>query len=215
MIRFENVTKTYNENDPPVFSNLTFQVERGEMLAITGESGSGKTTLLSLILRENNVSSGHIWVAGEDITTLPQREIPFYRRRIGAVFQDFKLMQDLTAYENVKLALMMAGGREKDALNKITSVFTMLGIRDLHSKKPTQMSGGQQQKVCMARAIVNQPNVLLCDEPTGNLDPQSSEEIFKLLNLIHLRGITVLLASHDIDAIHRLGCNEMILGKDL
>jgi len=213
MVDFINVSKKYDDQKESVFENFNLHVDRGEMVALTGSSGIGKTTLITLLLKEIEPSSGEILVDGKKLSKINYRKIPFYRRQIGVIFQDYRLVPGLTAYENVKLAMLAAdtwSGKQSE-MKRISSIFSMLGIAALHNKKPAQMSGGEQQKVCMARAIVNYPLLLLADEPTGNLDPKSSEEIFNLLKIINQQGITVILSTHDVERAEKLGCRNVKL----
>ncbi len=200
MIRFENVYKSYGD-DTPVLKDFNLNIERGEMVFLTGESGSGKTTIIMLIMREQLAQKGSIMIEGRDIEKLGTNEVPYFRRNLGIIFQDFRLIPDMTVYENLYTAILATGGRLNDAEKKITDVLTMLGIDRLHKRYPRQLSGGEQQKVCLARAIINNPKILLADEPTGNLDPNSSKEILKLLKLVNDQGITVVMATHDITNI--------------
>lgn len=213
MVIYENVSKIYEEPYCEAVKDFSSHIKQGEFVALTGKSGSGKTTLLSMILKEITPSSGRIIVDGTDLDSISKVKLPKYRCQIGSIFQDFRLIEDIDAYENVRLAYMLNGGRSKDESRRVSSIFSMLGIDALHKRLPRQMSGGEQQKVCMARAIVNQPGLLIADEPTGNLDPKSSEEIFSLLKLINMQRITVIMATHDLDAVKRLGCREINLDK--
>jgi cell division transport system ATP-binding protein len=203
MISFSNVCKGYiTENcQVQVYRNFSEEINDGEFIVLTGESGSGKTTLLRMLLKETNPDSGTILVDGDDIGKIKRRDVPFYRRKIGVVFQDFKLIQELSVYDNLVTAILATGGSSREADKKIVDVLTMLGIDSLHKRLPREMSGGQQQKVCLARAIINNPKYLLVDEPTGNLDPASSAEIIGLLDVIHDHGITVIMATHDMSVL--------------
>ena len=203
MIRFKNVYKSYDEHNQ-VLNDFNLHIDRGEMVFLTGESGSGKTTLIMMLLREQLADSGVIEIDGRDIKKLRRSEVPVYRRQLGVIFQDFRLIPDLTVYENLYTAILATGGRRSDAENKITDVLTMLGIDRFHKRYPRQLSGGEQQKVCLARAIVNNPKILLADEPTGNLDPTSSQEILRLLELVNNQGITVVMATHDLANIEEV-----------
>lgn len=205
MITLEHVNKTYEEDGNVALSDLSLHIDRGEFVALIGLSGSGKTTLLNLLMKVIEPTSGKIYVAGKDLSTIKTSKIPFYRRSLGVVFQDYRLIPEETAYDNVGHAMLAAGGRRKDMINRVSSVFSLLGITDLHNRYPNQMSGGQCQKVCMARALINRPQILLCDEPTGNLDPEASEEIFRLLQLIQRQGITVVVATHDVTRATKIG----------
>lgn len=213
MIVFEKVTKKYENPECIAVSDFSERIKPGEFVALTGKSGSGKTTLLSLILKEIEPTSGRIMVDGKDIGKYGKRNIPQYRSSLGVIFQDFKLVADMNAYDNVKLAYMLSGGRMKDSERRISSVFSMLGIENLHKRLPKEMSGGQQQKVCLARAIVNQPRILLADEPTGNLDENSSGEIFSLFRLINEQKITILMATHDLNMLKTVNAREINLDK--
>ncbi len=203
MISFSNVCKEYitEEGNVLVYKDFSEVIRDGEFIVLTGESGSGKTTLLKMLLKETEPDKGRIMVDGEDIGKIKHRDVPFYRRKIGVVFQDFKLIQELSVYDNLVAAILATGGSAKEANKKIVDVLTMLGIDSLHKRFPREMSGGQQQKVCLARAIINNPKFLLVDEPTGNLDPTSSAEIIRLLDIIHDHGITVVMATHDMSVL--------------
>ncbi len=199
MIRFEHIDKTYEteEGSTGVYRDFSEEIKDGEFIVLTGKSGSGKTTLLKMILRETEPESGKIFVDDEELSKIPRKKIPFYRRSIGVVFQDFRLLEEETVYDNLVSAIIASGGSGREAEKKITDVLTMLGIDHLHKRFPHELSGGEKQKVCIARAMINHPRIFLADEPTGNLDPASSEEIIKLLKIIHQRGITVILATND------------------
>ena len=202
MIVFDNVTKKYEIEDDvlTVYQDFSETIEDGEFVVVTGKSGSGKTTMLQMLLKDTEPQDGEILVDGKLLSTMSKGQIPFYRRSIGVVFQDSKLIPDLSVYDNLYVSIIATGGAGKDAAKKITNVLTMLGIDHLHRRLPMQLSGGEQQKVCLARAIINNPKILLVDEPTGNLDPTSSAEINRLLQVINNQGITVLMATHDLKA---------------
>jgi len=200
MIRFSNVFKSYETEEGPlsVYRNFSEDIEDGEFVVVTGVSGSGKTTLLKMLLKETDPDRGDIIVDGQRLSAITKGKIPYYRRSIGVVFQDFKLIPDLSVFDNLHVAILATGGTGMDAPRKITNVLTMLEIDHLHKRFPKEMSGGEQQKVCLARAIINNPKILLVDEPTGNLDPVSSLEINRLLQVINDQGITVVMATHDM-----------------
>ena len=202
MIVFDNVTKKYEIEDDvlTVYQDFSETIEDGEFVVVTGKSGSGKTTLLQMLLKDTEPQDGEILVDGKLLSTMSKGQIPFYRRSIGVVFQDSKLIPDLSVYDNLYVSIIATGGAGRDAAKKIANVLTMLGIDHLHRRLPIQLSGGEQQKVCLARAIINNPKLLLVDEPTGNLDPTSSAEINRLLQVINNQGITVLMATHDLKA---------------
>ncbi|WP_156036072.1 cell division ATP-binding protein FtsE [Butyrivibrio sp. AE3004] len=207
MISFNHVKKEYVAGGQitNVYENFNEIIEDGEFVVLTGESGSGKSTLIKMILKEVEPQSGTILVDGKDISKISTKQIPFYRRGIGVLFQDFRLIQSETVYDNLVTAILATGGSRKEAGKKIVNVLTMLGIDRLHKRYPKELSGGEQQKVCLARAIINNPRLLLVDEPTGNLDPTSSEELNRLLEVINRQGVTVVMATHDIDAAKRPG----------
>ena len=214
MIVFSHVTKQYTGTSEPALKDLSFRIRPGEICAITGKSGSGKTTLLKLIAREEEVTGGRILVEGRDISEMSGKKLPFYRRELGIVFQETFLIEDETVYNNLRIAMLAAGDREKNADMRITSVLSMMGIPELHRKYPGNLSGGERQKVCMARAVINHPKILLADEPTGNLDPGATEEIFRLLKLIQQRGTTVLAATHDLEWVRKMSLREIRLDQE-
>ncbi len=207
MISFSHVTKAFETEDGTysVYRDFNEEIQDGEFVVLTGESGCGKTTLIKMLLKETEPDSGKIIVDGTDISEIPRGRIPFYRRNIGVVFQDFKLIQSESVYDNLVSAILATGGTGKEAEKKIINVLTMLGIDRLHKRFPREMSGGEQQKICLARAIINNPKILLLDEPTGNLDPMYSAEINRLLDVINGQGVTVVMASHDLSMALREG----------
>lgn len=211
MIICRHVSKTYEDNHCTALQDVTLEIADGEFVLLTGNSGCGKTTLLRLLLKELEPTSGEIWVNERNLADVRPSEIPYYRRSLGVVFQDFKLFEKKTVYENIDIARIVAGGRKRDARIKIGSLLAMLGIQQLHKRYPSQLSGGEKQKVCLARAIVNHPTILLADEPTGNLDPRSSEEIMQLFGLIHRQGTTVIVATHDPESAEGLYDREIRL----
>ncbi|MBR1876554.1 MAG: ATP-binding cassette domain-containing protein [Lachnospiraceae bacterium] len=203
-IGFESVKKSYDTDQGPVFDGLDLDISEGEFILLTGKSGSGKSTVLKLILKETEPDGGRITVNGKDISGIGPKDVPEYRRNIGMIFQDFRLFRDYSVYENLEMVYIMTGGRKKEAEKKITDTLTMLGIDHLHKRRPDELSGGETQKICMARALMTNPVILLADEPTGNLDPVSSGEIIKLMELIHRHGTTVVMATHDLDTVSLL-----------
>lgn len=200
MIEFRHVAKTFEETGDRVFTDLNFKVDDGEFVLLTGESGSGKTTVLRLLLKELEPDSGKIWVGERDISLLKSGDIPYYRRSFGVMFQDHRLFDRETCYQNIALARIVTGGNPRDSFRKIGSLMRLLGIEQYHKRFPKELSGGEQAKVCLARALVNNPQILLADEPTANLDPHFSEEFLRLLLLIH-SGLhvktTIIVATHD------------------
>lgn len=207
MISFNHVYKEYvtKEKVNRVYSDFSEQIEDGEFVVLTGESGSGKTTLIKMLLKEVEPTEGSVIVDGKDITKLKRSQIPFYRRSLGVLFQDFRLVQTETVYDNLYSSILATGGSPREAEAKIINVLTMLGIDHLHKRYPRELSGGEQQKVCLARAIINNPAILLVDEPTGNLDPDASREINRLLDVVNAQGVTVVMATHDLEAAEKEG----------
>lgn len=209
MIILENVTKSYTSS--VVFDKFSLHVEHGEFLFVTGESGSGKSTLIKLLTKETDVTKGRILVDGKDLSKMKRREVPVYRRNLGIVFQDMKLLEDRTVFENFAFAREVIYGRRKDTSQRVASILTLLGLTRLHKRYPRQLSGGEKQKTVLARALMNDPAILLADEPTGNLDPDSSAEVMDLFEMVHKRGMTVLVATHDISQVERLGHRRLEL----
>lgn len=204
MIQFEDVTKIYSDTQDVALTHVSFHIPPGGMTFLMGESGSGKTTLLRLLLRELTADTGTVRVNGQDIAAIRPGKIPAYRRKIGFVFQDFKLMPDRTVYDNVAIAKRIAGAKERDVRSQVAMALRIVGMEQDFYKKVSELSGGEQQKVCVARAIVGNPYCILADEPTGNLDPHQAREIMLLLERINRLGITMLIATHDRDAIDGL-----------
>ena len=205
MIRLQNVTKVY-EGGTVAARDVDLDIQRGEFVFLVGPSGSGKSTLIRLMLRQEPVTHGTIWVAGKDITTLPRWKIPFLRRSIGTVFQDFKLLPNKTVGENVAFALEVLGRPRSVIKPQVDQVLDLVGLNGKVDRYPRQLSGGEQQRVSVARAFVNRPPILLADEPTGNLDPATSVGIMKLLDRINRTGTTIVMATHDhaiVDAMQR------------
>ena len=205
MIRLQDVTKVYNGTTVAV-RNVTLEVEKGEFVFLVGPSGSGKSTLVRLMLRQELPTGGDIWVAGKHITKLPSWKVPLLRRSMGTVFQDFKLLQNKTVHENVAFALEVIGRPRHVVRNQVPQVLRLVGLAAKADRLPNQLSGGEQQRVSIARAFVNRPLILLADEPTGNLDPATSVGIMRLLDRINRTGTTVVMATHDhaiVDAMRR------------
>jgi cell division transport system ATP-binding protein len=205
MIRLENVTKVY-EGGTIAAHDVSIEMQKGEFTFLVGPSGSGKSTLIRLMLRDEPVTRGKIWVAGKDITTHPKWKIPFLRRSVGTVFQDYKLLPNKTVGENVAFALEVLGRPRSVIAPQVEQVLDLVGLSDKGARYPKQLSGGEQQRVSVARAFVNRPPIMLCDEPTGNLDPKTSVGIMKLLDRINRTGTTIVMATHDhaiVDAMQR------------
>lgn len=201
MIEIIEACKTYEDNGVRALSDININIEDGEFVFFVGMSGSGKSSLIKLLLREEMLSSGQIVIDGVDIMRLKQDDIPYLRRRMGVVFQDFRLWPNKTVYENVAFSLQIVGASSRDIRRKVPSVLSMVGLQKKAKDYPRQLSGGEQQRAALARAIVNTPPLLLCDEPTGNLDPDTSWEIMSLLNDINANGTTVIVATHAWDIV--------------
>jgi cell division transport system ATP-binding protein len=204
VIRFDNVTKVYPKTSRAALSDLSVEVEKGEFVFLVGESGSGKSTFLRLVLREERPTSGYIQVAGKDLARLSSWKVPHLRRQIGTVFQDFRLLPNKTAAENVAFALQVIGKSRKEINEDVPEVLELVGLDGKEGRLPHQLSGGEQQRVAIARAFVNKPLILLADEPTGNLDPATSVGIMKLLDRINRTGTTVLMATHDQSIVDQM-----------
>ena len=204
MIQFTHVTKIY-DNTYKALKDISFFIDKAEFVFLTGESGAGKTTLLKHIYMDEFPSSGQLFVCGFDSKNVSNKtdKIPFLRRKMGIVFQDFKLLNDRNVFDNVAFVLRVTGKREKDIKRKVFEVLALTGLSHKCLNYPNQLSGGEQQRVCIARAIVNDPWVLLADEPTGNLDVNVSNEIFKLLQKINSWGTTIIMSTHDLQLIRQ------------
>ncbi len=203
MIILENVSKAYS-NGVAAINGVSLHIERGEFVFVVGDSGSGKSTLIKLLLKELEPSSGTIRVNGVNLERMKKRAIPRYRRKIGCVFQDFRLLKDRNVYENVAFAQRIVATPTKEIRKNVPAMLSLVGLAEKYKSSPKQLSGGEQQRVALARALVNSPDILLADEPTGNLDPKTSREIMKLLEEINARGTTVLVVTHDQDIVNTL-----------
>jgi cell division transport system ATP-binding protein len=197
VIRFEEVSRIYDGQTRAALANVNIEIEKGEFVFLVGGSGSGKSTLMKLILREYRPTTGRIYVAGKDVAALPERKIPALRREIGMVSQDFRLLPGKTVFENVAFALQVIGKPRSLIRKVVPETLEMVGLADKMGRRPDELSGGEQQRVAVARAFVNHPKILLADEPTGNLDPETSVGIMKLLDRINRSETTVVMATHD------------------
>ncbi|WP_225733344.1 cell division ATP-binding protein FtsE [Pseudoclavibacter sp. CFCC 14310] len=204
MISFENVSKRYKKADRPALEDITLDIDKGDFVFIVGASGSGKSTMIRLILKEEKVSAGDIHVLGYDLRAISSRRIPFYRRNLGVVFQDFRLLPSKTAYENISFALEVTGKSAGYIQEAVPDVLRLVGLDDKGDAMPHELSGGEQQRVAIARAVVTKPAILLADEPTGNLDPDTSAGIMSVLERINAGGTTVLMATHDTTIVNRM-----------
>ena len=203
IIVLEKVSKSY-ETGAPALNDVTLTIKQGEFVFIVGDSGSGKSTLIKLLLRELLPTSGEIYVNGQELTSLKRRNVPKYRRNLGVVFQDFRLLRDRNVYENVAFAQRVIQIPTREIHKNVPSILSVVGLAGKYKARPKQLSGGEQQRVALARALINQPPILLCDEPTGNLDPKNSWEIMKLLEQINKKGTTVLVVTHNREIVNEM-----------
>ncbi|SDA62065.1 cell division transport system ATP-binding protein [Lachnospiraceae bacterium G11] len=203
IIELDNVTKVY-QTGSPALNGVSISIERGEFVFIVGDSGSGKSTLIKLLLRELTATSGTVRVMGTDLARLRHRKIPKFRRNLGVVFQDFRLLKDRNVYENVAFAQRIVETPNYEIKKNVPSILATVGLAGKYKAKPKQLSGGEQQRVALARALVNNPTILLADEPTGNLDPKNSWEIMKLLEEINDMGTTVVVVTHNREIVNAM-----------
>lgn len=204
MISFQNVTKKYRDTPRPALDQVSLEIEKGDFVFLVGASGSGKSSLMRLMLREDVPNSGSVHVLGENLVGLPARRVPFFRRKLGVVFQDFRLLPNKTVAQNVAFSLEVIGKSRGFIQEAVPDVLGLVGLAEKADRLPNELSGGEQQRVALARAIVNKPAILLADEPTGNLDPTTSEGIMALLNSINLAGTTVVMATHDRSIVDKM-----------
>ena len=204
MITLDGVTKSYNTKGQPAINNISLHINKGEFVFIVGNSGSGKSTLIKLLLKELDATSGTIKVNGYEVNKLRRRKIPKFRRGIGCVFQDFRLLTDRNVYENVAFAQRVIEMPNRVIKKRVPEILTLVGLAAKYKSLPDELSGGEQQRVALARALVNRPNLLLADEPTGNLDPTNSIEIMRLLEEINERGTTVLVVTHNREIVNEM-----------
>jgi cell division transport system ATP-binding protein len=199
VIEFSNVTVSYDHQ--PVLDNVNFSLENGEFTYLIGQTGAGKSSFLRLIYRDLLPDSGNVRVADLDVTSLPDKKVPYLRRRLGIVFQDFQLLPDRTVYDNVAFSLQVTGEKKSYIKQRVVEVLGMVGLSHKRKNMPNDLSGGEKQRVVIARALANEPRIMLADEPTGNLDPGASAEIMELLKQINNRGMAVLMVTHDYDTV--------------
>ena len=202
MIEFKNVSKDYN-NGTEALRNLSLSIAKGEFVFIVGSSGAGKSTFLKLIMREEVPNSGEIVVNGRKLSTVRKRDVPYLRRTMGIVFQDFRLIDKMTVYDNVAFAMHIVGASDREIRKRVPYVLGLVGLEKKMDNHPAELSGGEQQRVGLARALVNNPSMIIADEPTGNVDPAMSYEIVELLTEINRRGTTVLMVTHEHDLVKR------------
>jgi len=212
MIQFFNVSKVYS-GDIPALDGVSIQIEKGEFVFITGKSGAGKTTLLRMVFRADLPSKGTVLVNNFNIARLQKESIPYLRRNIGVVFQDFKLLPQKTVFENIAFALEVTGTPKKEIAPRVMRLLQYIRLKDRRDEFPLRLSGGEQQRVAIARAIINNPPIVLADEPTGNLDPEISMDIMQLFQEINQRGTTVVIATHDVDLIKKMRKKVFCLDK--
>ncbi len=201
LIEFKGVSKVYEDTKTKALSNLDIRIENGEFVFIVGSSGAGKSTLLKLMMREEVPSSGSININGYDLNGMKKKEIPYFRRSLGIVFQDFRLIQTMNVYDNVAYAMRVIGAREGAIRKRVPYLLGLVGLNSKARSKPNQLSGGEQQRVALARALANNANMIIADEPTGNIDPKMSYEIVDLLNHINSDGTTVIMVTHDLHLV--------------
>ena len=213
MIKLENVTKTYSP-DVTALQNANFDIAKGEFVFLVGPSGSGKSTMLRLMNRQERPEKGAVWVAGRNINDMPDAKVPHLRRNIGNIFQDYKLLANKTVFENVAFALEVIGRPRHVIRQQVPAVLDLVGLGGKQERFPHQLSGGEQQRVSIARAFVNRPLILLADEPTGNLDPATGEGIMRLLDRINKTGTTVVMATHDQRIVNMMRKRVIQYGGD-
>ncbi|WP_427976743.1 cell division ATP-binding protein FtsE [Agarivorans sp.] len=212
MIRFEQVSKVY-PGSQRALQKVSFQLAHGKMAFLTGHSGAGKSTLLKLITAMERPSDGKVWVNGDDISRISHRKIPYLRRQMGVIFQDHKLLMDRTVFDNVALPLVIEGYSMHNIKRRVAAALDKVGLLDKAKCTPVSLSGGEQQRVGIARAVVNKPSILIADEPTGNLDPALSLEIFRLFEEFNRVGVAVLIASHDLSLIAKMHYQRLVLSN--
>ncbi len=204
MIYLSNVSKTY-PNGTKALKNISLEIPNGEFVFIVGPSGAGKSTLLKLLIREETADQGKIHVNGRNLMTISKRNIPYLRRTMGIVFQDFRLIDKMTVFDNVAFAMRVIGASETAIQKRVPAVLKMVGLENAVKRYPTELSGGEQQRVSLARALINAPKLLIADEPTGNIDPERSFEIMKMLSAINKKGTTVLIVTHEHELVKAFG----------
>ena len=212
MIKIEGVSKSYG-NGAPALNNLSLDIEDGEFVFVVGASGSGKSTFIKLLLKELNPTEGTITVNDQNLSKLRSRGVAKYRRSIGVVFQDFRLLQDRDVYSNIAFAQRVIGVPTREIKKNVARVLSLVGLSEKYRSNPNELSGGEQQRVALARALVNKPQMLLADEPTGNLDPENSWEIMKLLEKINQQGTTVIVVTHNMDIVQRMNKRVITMKK--
>ena len=211
-IEFRNVSKVYNKN-VKALTNVNINIDKGEFVFLVGPSGAGKSTFIKMLLKEVEPSTGNIVMGNEDLSKIKRRQIPYHRRKIGMVFQDFRLIPTLNVYENVAFAMRVVGASPKEIRKRVPMVLSLVGLSNKYKMFPTELSGGEQQRVSIARAIVNNPKVLIADEPTGNLDPETAKEIMELIDDINKAGTTVVMATHAKEIVNSMKKRVIAIDK--
>lgn len=204
MINFDNVSKQYKNSNTPALDGINLNIEQGEFVFLVGQSGSGKSSLLRLLLKEEKPSAGTVMVDGINVAKLPNRKVPAFRRTMGIVFQDFRLLPGKSVFDNVAFGMEVIGKSKKEIEQRVPALLELVGLEEKAHRLPSELSGGEQQRVALARAFVNQPKLLLADEPTGNLDPSTSIGIMKLLDRINRTGTTIIMATHDVAIVDQM-----------
>jgi cell division transport system ATP-binding protein len=204
VIKFDDVSKQYKNSNTPALDGINLNIEQGEFVFLVGQSGSGKSSLLRLLLKEEKASSGTVTVDGINVAKLPNRKVPAFRRTMGIVFQDFRLLPGKTVFDNVAFGMEVIGKSKKEIQQRIPALLDLVGLEEKAHRLPSELSGGEQQRVALARAFVNKPKLLLADEPTGNLDPSTSVGIMKLLDRINRTGTTIVMATHDVAIVDQM-----------
>jgi len=212
MIRLDHVSKSY-EVGKPALEDVTIHIDPGEFVFIVGDSGSGKSTLIRLLLKELEPTKGKIYINGQDLKKVTHKKIPMYRRNVGVVFQNFRLLPDRNVYENVAFAMKVVESSNRDIKKKVPNILSLVGLAAKYKSRPSQLSGGEQQRVAIARALINEPKIILADEPTGNLDSDNTWEIMKLLDEINQRGTTVLVVTHNMEIVRAMNKRVITIKK--
>ena len=204
MIHLQNVTKIYTPSNVTALDNISLDIEKGEFVFIVGTSGSGKSTLMKLLMHEEIATSGEIFVDGKNVVKLQQKEVPYLRRALGVIFQDFRLLEDRTVFENIAFAMQVIEAPRQLMQKSVGAVLDIVGLSEKQKHFPSQLSGGERQRVAIARAIVNDPRIVIADEPTGNLDPETSWDIMDIFQRINAQGTTIIMATHDRDIVNHM-----------
>ncbi|MCR4568033.1 MAG: cell division ATP-binding protein FtsE [Pseudobutyrivibrio sp.] len=212
MIRLDHVSKSY-EVGKPALEDVTIHIDPGEFVFVMGDSGSGKSTLIRLLLKELEPSKGKIYINGQDLKKVTHKKIPLYRRNVGVVFQNFRLLPDRNVYENVAFAMKVVESSNKEIKKKVPTILSLVGLAAKYKSRPNQLSGGEQQRVAIARALVNEPKIILADEPTGNLDSDNTWEIMRLLEEINQRGTTVVVVTHNNEIVRAMNKRVITIKK--